>query len=107
MDGRIYATAGNFGSAVIQSVEIYDPATDKWQQGPDFSQPRFDLSAVGVEGKVYVLGGMSGKGARTDVWKYDPESWPPTFSVSLPLPTDGLQYAYLNAMFSFTPGGGT
>ena len=44
--------AGGFGSSAesdrnpIASVEIFDPATDRWSSGPDLPEPRFGAVMV-------------------------------------------------------------
>ena len=59
IDGKFYAIGGSDGSTQLDSMEIYDPATNSWTQGP--SLPRKSTSACSVEwnGKIlYLVEGM-------------------------------------------------
>lgn len=59
---RIYVMGGGFKQAngqfrFLTTVEIYHPATDTWEKGPDLLMPH-DYPAVAVlDGYIYVLGG--------------------------------------------------
>ncbi len=65
LDGRIYIVGGwgSGGAAVnpLDTMEIYDPATDRWEHGPDVDPMpeggRHALSASAVGPFVYVVGG--------------------------------------------------
>jgi hypothetical protein len=43
--------------SALSTVEIYDPATDSWEVGPDMPTARVLPSASAVNGKIYVIGG--------------------------------------------------
>jgi hypothetical protein len=57
-DGRV-AVLGGLGMNATASVEIYDPATDKWESAVPLSMPRFDHNAVCEGGQIYIIGGSS------------------------------------------------
>jgi len=72
VDGRIYVMGGAFsrGSAssaeellrtmrTLSVVEIYDPASGRWTRGADLATSRGWFSTSVVNGKVYVVGGLS------------------------------------------------
>ncbi|MCW7942644.1 hypothetical protein AAW14_11415 [Streptomyces hygroscopicus] len=42
----VYAVGGNNGSAVLDTVEAYSPATDSWAALPSMPTARFDLAAA-------------------------------------------------------------
>jgi hypothetical protein len=46
----------------LTSVEIYDPATDSWKDGPDLPVGVHGLPGVGVEEVLYLLGGSDAAG---------------------------------------------
>lgn len=62
MGDRIYVMGGGFKQLngqfrFLTTVEIYDPATDSWEEGPDLLMPH-DYPAVAIlDGYIYVLGG--------------------------------------------------
>ena len=63
VSGKIYViggmTCGNGPCAVLQTVEEYDPALDKWVEKADMPTGRSDLGTVVVNGKIYAIGGMT------------------------------------------------
>ncbi|MBM3212557.1 hypothetical protein FJZ33_10065 [Candidatus Poribacteria bacterium] len=63
-NNKIYAIGGttaalNFNES-LPTVEEYDPSTDKWTKKTNMPTPRLCLSAVQINGKIYVMGGYSG-----------------------------------------------
>jgi non-specific serine/threonine protein kinase len=44
-------------------VESYDPATDRWQSGPDLPEPLHHVAAATFRGELVVVGGFTGGGA--------------------------------------------
>lgn len=89
-DGRIAAIGGaiviidhpnpytwSVGGATSGEVDIYDPATNQWSAGAPMPFPRQNHAAtVGVDGRVYVLGGgaLGGNWQTNTVQIYDPAS---------------------------------
>ena len=88
VDGRIYvlggATAWGGGEwPCVQTVEVYDPATDTWTQASDMPRARVFHSASVVAGKMYIVGGADpavhqpGDDLPSTVDVYDPvtDTW--------------------------------
>jgi N-acetylneuraminic acid mutarotase len=65
----------------LRSVEIYDPATDRWSEGAPMPEGRHAMgAALGADGRIYVVGGAvsySSPKGEDDVFVYDPavDSW--------------------------------
>ena len=88
--------------------EIYDPATDTWTNKASMPTPTANMEANEVEGKIYVIGGMTDISKPTVTstnWVYDPSdnSW----STAEPIPTPVFDYAsaVLNGRI-YVEGGG-
>ncbi|ANE51437.1 kelch repeat-containing protein [Flavisolibacter tropicus] len=64
-DGRIYIVGGkarinsNTGP-FFHTVEIYDPETNTWTEGPVIPAQTGELKAVNVDGNLYAIGGTNG-----------------------------------------------
>ncbi len=57
----------------LDSVEMYDPATDTWTPRKSMPKARGAISAVrGADGKIYVMGGSEKGRPVKEVWIYDP-----------------------------------
>lgn len=78
VDSKIYAIGGAVVGGErqpgIDTVEIYDPATDSWSFSAPLTVPRADHAAVAVNGKIYVVGGTRSVGidALGTVEMFDP-----------------------------------
>jgi len=65
---------------VLNTTEVYDPATNKWESRKPMAEPRNHAFAAAVNGKIYVIGGRTGHGfilsaTNTDVVEeYNPAS---------------------------------
>lgn len=88
-DGRVMV-AGGFGTATTlatDGVEFYDPASDRWSDGPPLSSPRYAVSLIRLkDGRVLAVGGRerSTRGGATGVCElFDPKTgrWSPTGSL--------------------------
>jgi hypothetical protein len=98
---KIYCIGGETGEVgainVTGANEVYDPATNTWEQKAALLTPRSEMHANMVNGKIYVMGGMKFLGmpllyqSFNDTDVYDPEndSW---FTASA-LPTASWNYA--------------
>ena len=76
-DGRIVVLGGlDGGGATSAAVEIYDPTTDSWSQGPDLPEPLHHTAVAVLDDRLYVLGGYGARTAqwtpRSDVWSLGP-----------------------------------
>ena len=61
VDGKIYIIGGvaaNKKPNRLDSVDIYDPATDTWTTGKSMNHARGGASVSVVNGKIYVMGGV-------------------------------------------------
>ena len=47
-------------SQVLNTNEVYDPATNKWEARRPMSEPRNHSFSAAVNGKIYVIGGRTG-----------------------------------------------
>lgn len=57
LGGRIYILAGFDGNrSVIKTMEVYDPATDKWSRAADLPEAMHHVNAAVVGNKIYILG---------------------------------------------------
>ena len=86
VNGKIYVIGGwrqgarAVSESGIATVEVYDPATDTWEQGTDMPTPRGAFGISKVAGKIYVIGGSPRRGANLQtVEMYDPTTdvWEP------------------------------
>jgi len=61
-DGRIYVIGGavSYSNPIAsRSVFVYDPKTDRWEEGPRLGQARFHHAvAVDPAGRIYAVGGI-------------------------------------------------
>ncbi|MBX3508322.1 MAG: hypothetical protein KF714_06015 [Parvibaculum sp.] len=64
-NGRIYATGGLIDGNATARVDIFDPATGRWQSGPALPSPRAGHVAVNMDGRIHVTGGEQRKPPRT------------------------------------------
>ncbi len=82
--GKIYVIGGSvhdkkLGRDVATSlVEVYDPATNRWEKRADMPTERGATDAVVVEGKIYVIGGYNWQwGPLTDKFVTSIEEYNP------------------------------
>lgn len=78
LDGEIYLIGGlhsiGGGHEVVAHVDVYNPATGQWRQVEPMLTPRWLLSAVVLNGRIYAIGGIPGDSqpASAIVEEYDP-----------------------------------
>lgn len=65
VDGRIYAIGGLVDGNATGRVDIFDPATGRWQSGPALPQPRSGHVAALMDGRIHVTGGELRRPSRT------------------------------------------
>ena len=80
VDGKIYAIGGGQGKKyrlrrgwghsgkLLPTIEMYDPVTDTWTQKADMPVPRSSNSTCIVDGKIYIIGGVT---ANRKQWRLD------------------------------------
>ena len=68
--GNIFVVGG-FGGQ--RRIEIYDPALDRWSRGAAVPRPLHHAAAVGLNGKLYVIGDYGDGWTPVDsLYEYDP-----------------------------------
>lgn len=75
LGGEIYVLGGFDGSAqVVDRVEAYDPSTNQWRARAPLPFPLHHINAAAVDGKIYVVGALTGLGfvQSPNVLVYDP-----------------------------------
>jgi streptogramin lyase/N-acetylneuraminic acid mutarotase len=87
--GRIYAIGGRGTDTTtleVDTVEVYDPATNRWSTAAHMPTARYGLAAVtGQDGRIYAIGGFNSSGYLGTVEVYDTvtDSW----STAAPMPS--------------------
>ncbi len=67
--GKIYAIGGGVPPRTTRSgefhpqLEVFDTATNRWERAADLPTPRSVLSSTVVDGRIYVMGGVSSHGS--------------------------------------------
>jgi len=77
----------------LTSVEVYDPASDRWTPAPSMQTARGGFAALTMDGKIYVLGGEVLTGvnqALKSIEIFDPQRDTWEFGPDLPLGLHGL-----------------
>lgn len=97
--GRVYVFGGIAGNTVIDSVEEYDPAADRWRFVAPLPEPLHHSAAAVVDDRyVYVIGGYRTLAfdATDSVYRYDAlaDQW--TRVASLPAPRGALAAATID-----------
>lgn len=88
LNGEVYVIGGfNDTRQVQSSMEVYNPATDTWRTAASLPVRLHHANAAVVDGKLYVLGFLTGLNFTADgrAFVYDPatETWEPR----APMPT--------------------
>lgn len=94
--GKLYVVGGvlpNGNGAGTGSMIVYDPATDSWDETKaPMPTPRFDLSVVVLDGKLYAIGGTPDQSGYTAVVEaYDPAT--DTWTTKTPMLADRSLFA--------------
>lgn len=73
-EGNIYVIGGVTTRAVVlNTIEIYDPTTDQWKDGPTLPIPLYYHNAVVANDTIYIIGGISANGRISNqLFKYTP-----------------------------------
>jgi N-acetylneuraminic acid mutarotase len=78
-DGALYLIGGRLDDEASARVDVFDPATETWRQGPDLPAPRAGIAGAVLDGQLHVLGGSNAAGldAAVDHWVLaaDGASW--------------------------------
>ncbi|MGI8426676.1 MAG: kelch repeat-containing protein, partial [Actinomycetota bacterium] len=108
---RIYIFGGRLSArqqtSVVDSVEAYDPFTDRWEPMKAMPTARAGAAAVNSGGLIYVIGGMDRNGAYLKTVEiYDPRSETWTQSPLLPGGNGPAPMPTGRAYLSVVAGGG-
>ena len=60
----------------LDTVEVYDPATDSWTIKQHLNTPRGAPAVAAVNGKIYAIGGKQNHGTIDSVEEFDPAPEP-------------------------------
>ncbi len=80
IDGKIYVIGGYVQEEKkyknLATIEIYDPATDRWTQEPDMLTGKSGHTTEVIDGQIYIFGGANSAGGAplTSVEVYDPSA---------------------------------
>jgi N-acetylneuraminic acid mutarotase len=81
LDGRVYVLGGFDVRGPVNTVEVYDPASDEWTGVAPLPQALHHVAAAAVGGRVYAIGGLLTLAftAVNNVYAYDPaaDMWQP------------------------------
>jgi N-acetylneuraminic acid mutarotase len=85
LDGRVFVIGGLSATGVtLDTVEVYDPATDAWTEGPAHPVPIHHPMAAVLDGLLYVAGGYGPSGGATRrVHRLGPDGWEPVARLPL------------------------
>lgn len=78
LSGRLYVIGGKIEQdRRVNSVECYEPATNKWQTVPPMLHERSKSAAYALNGFIYVLGGYGKDNCLQSIERYnsDEASW--------------------------------
>ena len=86
-ENQIYAIGGESANGITNTVERYDPQTNKWSELASKPISVSDISAGVIGGLIYVPGGRQINGSPTNITEiYDPNSDQWLSGISLPKP---------------------
>ena len=87
-DGKIYYAGGVHGGEAVNWFDVYDPASDSWQQLPNMPTARDHFQAAVLDGKFWAIGGRNVQPNATtavnEAFDFTSMSWQTGFE---PLPT--------------------
>ncbi|KAM9376250.1 kelch repeat and BTB domain-containing protein 13-like [Pholidichthys leucotaenia] len=95
LDNKLYIVGGVGGvhKQVVDSCFCYNVERDRWTRIASLTQPRYNLSLMGVDGCLYAIGGEYERAAMSLVEVYDVKSGRWTFATHLPRPVAGATCA--------------
>jgi hypothetical protein len=81
--GLVLVTGGSSNGSILNSAELYDPATQLWHLAAPLNNARYEhTQTLLADGRVLVAGGFNAFGPITSAEVYDPiyNTWTPTLS---------------------------
>lgn len=70
--GRIYIFGGETGDGTLNTVDVYDPAQNRWESHPPMPTPRSFAASAGLGERIYLIGGQNENKILSRVDVYDP-----------------------------------
>ena len=61
IDDKIWCIGGSNNTGYLASVDVFDPATGRWEEKPPMLTKRNSLGAAFVDGSIIAIGGFDGK----------------------------------------------
>ena len=109
IDGKLYAVGGavhDVGGAAlpVNTLEVYDPVTDRWTFKRRMPTPRLGLAAAAIDGKLYAAGGNAGISFFNTLEVYDPVANTWTTLAPMPRTRSGLAAAAIGGQL-YAAGG--
>ena len=92
VNGKIYHLGGHsqaYEPGRLSTVEMYDPATDRWQAVASMAEPHHEPALAAWGGQLFVFGGEDGPNYLSSVERYDPASNRWTARARMPRPRKG------------------
>ncbi|KAL9915900.1 uncharacterized protein ACN2A1_002359 [Glossina fuscipes fuscipes] len=71
---KVYAVGGIKGSSHLRTVDVYDPATDRWSTSNNMLAKRFALGVAVLNGCIYAVGGFEGTTGLSSAEIFDPKN---------------------------------
>ncbi len=97
IDGKVYVAGGRSpgiratDQTSLETLEVYDPATNTWAAGTPLPTARASLAVVALGGRLYSMGGEAARGVVSDaVERYDPATRAWTALPAMPYRSHGL-----------------
>ncbi len=109
LDGQIYFVGGYKDGNALSTVDVYDPDSDTWTTVSDIPSPRQDPILVGLNGLLYVVGGVDQYGNyQAGMFIYDPDtlSWTSKSAPSFGRGNDFVGAAIQGMMYVYDPWNG-
>ncbi|XP_026221891.1 kelch repeat and BTB domain-containing protein 13 [Anabas testudineus] len=91
LDNKLYIVGGVHGvhKQVVDSCFCFSVDSNSWSRIANPAQPRYNLSLVGVDGRLYAIGGEYERTVMSSVEIYDTNSGRWGFAAHLPRPSAG------------------
>lgn len=83
LGGKLYACGGYDGSCFLQTVEVFDPNTNKWAFVAPMNAQRSRVALTANMGKLWAVGGYDGISNLVSVEVYDPAADTWTFAAPM------------------------
>lgn len=97
--GKLYLLGGHSGMDALDTIRVYDPARDQWQDGGKMADgPLVSAAATGLNGKIYLFGGYPDYATfrefdpATQEWKWLAYPEFPRFGATLAVGPGGYLY---------------